>query len=189
MSVLNQQSQKSLRQVVIGKEEISSDATWVCTLPNEFDFIDLYFSGLTPATDNTALFLRVRDYGATSTESGASDYAWAYSSQLAATGAVDLSDASDSEIQLALAVGSTTTESCTGHVRIMDFADQAISGNVAKLTTVKFNTTVINATPGYVDYTGSGWRLAAERSDQVELLFASGDIESGTVVVVGNRVV
>jgi len=188
MSVLDQESQMGFRQVVIAKEEISSDANFIVTLPVEFDFIDVHFTALTPATDNVALFARVRDYGATSVESGAADYAWAYSSQLAGTGAVDASDASDSEMQLALAVGSTSNECCSGSVRIYNFADQGVAGSQSN-TMIKFQTTVIDATPGYVDYTGSGWRLAAERSDQFQLLFASGNIESGTVLVVGHRAI
>lgn len=188
MSVTDQLSQTGYRQVAIAKEELSAVATAEYILPNEFDFVEVFLHNLRPATDNVALFLRVRDYGDTAIQSGATAYAWAYSSQLAGTGAVDASDASDSEIQLALASGNATSEGVSGRILIQNFADQAIAGT-QQYTTVKFDLNAINATPGYVDYTGSGWRLSAERSDQFQLLFASGNIATGTVEVVGHRAI
>lgn len=183
MSISNQENMKAVRQLLIGEQLITSaDANFDFIMPNEFDRIRVRLKSLKPAAD-AALFMRFKLQGASAVASGASDYAWAYDSVLAGTGAVVATDDADSEIQLALEVGAAANEAASGDIVIDNFYAQ--SGADA-LPTVQWDLQVVNGTPGYLKYNGAGFYIAAAaKLVEGRLLFDSQDMADGKIEVYG----
>lgn len=172
----------SNRDVIIQKLDLADVPAVEIECPREFKIIKVQLNLIRPATDNQALHAHVRPMGASAYVTGAGSYSWAYNSVLAGTGAVVASSASDTKMQLALSVGNEATENAMGEIIIMHHAQQS---GAPRYPRVFFKLNAVNATPGYVNYEGSGLRLAEAEIDRVRLVFAAGNVAACSAEVSG----
>jgi hypothetical protein len=139
---------------------------------------------LAPATDNTVLRLRTSTDGGSNYDSGASDYIWGLTHSLTAGGsgnAGSVNDDNDSEIELTSAgVGNAAGEYFSGVIEI-------INPGAAAVCEIIWRGTFGTDAGARVAVQGAGARNASANVDAVQLIFASGNIASGTVKFYGRR--
>lgn len=107
-----------------------ANADFLTGMDSTYDLYVLSIRGLTPATDNRLVFLRVSIDGSTFV-SGASSYAWGMHYINTGGGSVINNDSADSEITIVstsanAAVGSASNESYSGEIYIYRPSDTAL---------------------------------------------------------------
>jgi len=166
----------------ISSTDISSAATYNFTAVNasSYDSYLMQLNNVIPATDNVHLFLRTSTDGGSSYDSG-SDYKW----YVQAKGS-NYYVSTDNEIRLT-ADGGGTNETVGSAAN-----EDGVCGQVwfhtphtTKRTTVSFEMAGFSASGEGLAIQGFGARLSSADVDAWQLLFSSGDIESGTVNVYG----
>jgi len=164
--------------------DASSDAAVEFTQLDDtkYDAYEIVLNNVIPATDDVHLYIRTSTDGGSSYDSGASAYGW----EARGGGANVGNDQADNAIRLtdtgtANAVGSAAGE---GGVSGRLFLP---GPNLAKNTMISFELTIQNAAGNIIKVSGGGARLSAADVDAVQILFASGNIESGTITLYGLR--
>ena len=164
--------------------DFSADASWDCTaLDNaNYDAYEIWLMNVVPATDAADLYMRTSTDGGSTYDS--SGYAWAIGSREfgLTTNAVEESDNSDANIKLSVSdhgIGSAAGEDgWSGVVRIY-------GPHLAKMTRVSFEGVYEGAGGSHWQADGGGVRLSAADVDAIQFRFSSGNIESGSAVLVG----
>lgn len=138
-------------------------------------------SGLVPATDNTALLMRMGVDGG-SLGSGAADYEWTTASQV--SGSTTYSgggDTADSSITLAAGVGNSAPESLNGIVNLANLASTSqykiVSSHSCFVTATTDNAASVEAAGQYQGNTGA--------VDKISFFMSSGNIAAGTFELFG----
>ena len=163
----------------ISNTDISAAATYNFTsfTAGSYEHYQFVLQNLIPVTDNVELNCRTSTDGGSSYDSGGSDYSWGVWS-----GTID-NDTADSEIALTgddgYTVGSAANES-------------GISGNIWLHAPHTTSYTHVSAVLAFLGADGvmtrvicSGLRASAADVDGFQVLFSSGNIESGTITVYG----
>jgi hypothetical protein len=165
----------------ISSTDISSAATYAFTAvdASSYDSYLMHIHNLTPATDAVHLYMRTSSDGGSSYDSGGSDYSYCGNLD-------DIAIATTTFIELNASNGATT--------RIVGSSanEKGWSGQVwihmphlAIRTHVTWNFGMDHSASTSMSGNGTGVREAAADVDAWQLLFSSGDIESGTVNVYG----
>jgi len=171
----------------IATDDLSNDTVSNFTAFSSGDFDAYYFllQNVVPANDGISLQLRTSTDGGANYDSGASDYAWAFSRNDASGGSggvtqSGLYDSSDTRIRLANLVGGAAGESgVSGIVYIY-------GPHLAAETFVTYQLMYKdNGAGSYASISGGGVRLSAADVNAVQFLFSTGNLESGTISMYG----
>ncbi len=165
--------------------------TVVASADTEVDIINLsstYFaykfiwSGLLPASDNVALWVRTDANNGASFDAAGSDYAWAGHSLSMQTSPIHspTGDNADAQIEVSLGFGTNANELADIEVLLFD-------PSATEYTKLTFAATFMDAVPRGFFVSGAGVRLSAALVDAVRFLFSTGNIEVGTLKVYGMR--
>lgn len=168
--------------VLISSQTASSSATIDFTgLNSTYHTYIIEFSQVVPVTDGQPLYLRVGTGGTPTYQSGASDYSWSIMFLVHATSPAygQLGDDADSEIQLSDNVGNNTLESVDGRIV---FYNPSATSRYHKCT---FENNSINGSGVAFTAVGSGIYRSTTAVTALRLLFASGNISSGTFKLYG----
>lgn len=130
----------------------------------------LVLNSVAPASDGASLRLQFSSNGGSSFSTGASDYTWAYSSNLANSSPNDPGSTADAAIVLALAVGSGTSESVNAEV---DLFDTNISGAA---TRALFKCSSFSTLGTLLSIRGAGGLVATPVTDALRISFGVGNI-------------
>ena len=160
----------------------SSDATidFTSFIDSTYDTYVIMFDQVIPATDNSQFYCRLGNGGAF--DSGASDYAYAYETQLSWGGPSDGNTATQTYIQIsgAAGIGNAVGESCTGIIHIHNAS--------SSLTTlVDFSLVMKDPSARMHRCHGGGERNEAAAHDRVQFYFSSGNVASGEFKLYGVR--
>lgn len=145
---------------------------------------------LRPATDATSLYLRTDSSNGASFDSAANDYAFASVESLVVDGggtALYYYDPGNSAITLnqsasgGVGVGNASTEGIGGEITFL------FKGSASLYPIFTFQIASIDPSTRIRFYSGSGYRNSTSAVNALQLLFSSGNIESGTVRVYGLR--
>ena len=166
----------------ISNTDISNAATYNFTAvdASSYEGYGLFLQNLIPVTDAVKLYVRTSTDGGSSYDADASDYMWG-SRFISYT-----TDDADNQINIhgstggaAYTVGSDANESgCSGWIWVdgpYSTAFTHITANIATHT----------GEPKLLQVVASGQRLEAADVDAFQLLFSSGNIETGTVTAYG----
>lgn len=170
--------------VTISSTTLSSDANWSQTLDNTtYSSFQILVESVVPATDNVQLILRTSTDGGSTYDSGGGNYA--HAGQLAVEdGSEDnssLASASATSIELASNVGSAAGENVSGTVWM--------NGTVATNFTQTHSLFTLSGNDGQTRVGfGGGERLSAADVDAVRILFSSGNMASGKIVILGRKI-
>lgn len=164
------------RCTLVESQTASNDATLDFeTIPTGAIEFRLEFGDLVPATDDVLLFVRVKEGG--SFQSDATDYDWTYRPE----GGSPTTDTSDSEIEIGdpdatHAIGSAAGEFVSGEVVIR----RPLGTSLTKIISARIS---YEAADGTLRQSfGAGRYITNSNALQgVQLLFESGNLESGTV--------
>lgn len=160
----------------------SASATAVLTAFNNTDYglYEIELENVLPVTDGVLLYLRTSTDGGSSYDSGASDYGWALSGTLTPSSSDTNGSFVDTKIQLARrTVDNVSGGGVNGTLRIRNAGDSLFTNIIG-------NVYFVDASGGeYVFYVANGVRKALSDVDAVQLLFASGNIASGTIRLYG----
>lgn len=151
---------------------------------SKYDAYIFEFANVTPSIDGATLRMRTSDTGGTPYDATAGNYAWAYNwlSFETSPTAAQFGDDSDTEIEMAISVGSDTQED--GVSGTLKFHGP----HLVKQTQVTFQFTYENATGVYVAVNGAGVRRGSqEATNAVAFSFSTGALESGTITMYGLR--
>lgn len=137
-----------------------------------------------PATDDEELFARVSTDGGSTWQSDASDYKYALKVHDSGGGSAQRNSDGDSkfsltEIGVGNHVGSSSGEHLGGTLKMFSPNDSSL------LTTFSFVIAYINGSNESVRVHGSATYATAETVDGVQLFFDSGNIESGSIKLLG----
>jgi hypothetical protein len=166
-------------KVFIAAASASSDATidFTSNIDSTYDEYELHLLNVIPVTDSVSMYLRTST-NASSFDSGASDYRWDFyninNSSLG--GGIDVSDA---QITLATYVGSSANELGVSAVIKLYRPSEATYSVITWLGS-KMDT---NGAPNSIG--GQAWRLATEDVNGIQVLFSSGNVESGLFALYG----
>ena len=174
----------------ISSTDLSNDATFNFTAfdSGSYDAYMFIFMGVVPATDNVHLWLRTSTDGGSTYESGASDYDWEVrrSSENSDSGAADDNSFSDSKIAL------TGDAAGTGNTIGSAAGEGGVSGTIllygphlAKQAHLTWNLAYEGANTAGNGAFGWGNRETSADVDGLRILFSSGNLESGTITVLG----
>ena len=167
--------------VWLASTDLSGDATANFTAfdAGSYDAYLFVLQNVIPASDNQALYVRTSTDGGSSYDSGGSDYSWACVDLLGAPSSSGQGANSAAQIQIARTVGNQTGEDgASGCVWV-------ISPHLARKTTVKFDTVMINGAGFITVNIGGGYRSSSADVDAIQFLFASGNLASGTITMYG----
>ena len=165
----------------ISSTDISAAATYnfTATAAASYDSYMLSISNLIPVTDGVSLYFRTSTDGGSGYDSGASDYMWQGSTEGA-----DYQDNADSEIELNPQLGGTLIGSAAN--------EDGVSGTVYVHGPHLTKRTYVTGMLGMITNGGFpdssiifGARLESADVDAFQLLFSSGNIDTGTVTVYG----
>ena len=169
----------------INSTDISDAATYnfTATSAASYDGYGLFLQNVTPATDDVQVFFRTSTDGGSSYDAGSSDYAW-----FTENWGVYQLDAADNQIEL---VGDAAGD----HYKVGSAANEdGVSGwiwvcgpHLTKYTQIRWDLTITSASVSYPAVTeeGAGTRLSSADVDAFQILFSSGNIESGTITAYG----
>jgi|TARA_Y100000034_G_scaffold12093_1_gene12679 hypothetical protein len=167
----------------ISTTDISSDATIGFTgfVSGSYDAYALVLNNVVPVTDAVFLWLRTSTDGGSTYDNSASDYMWGVHIGGSAANTHD-QDTADSEVAI-------TGATASAHYQVGSAAgENGVNGviyihapHLVEYTTVSWSVAVMNADSGVGHAVGGGVRLSAADVDAVQLLFSSGNLESGTV--------
>ena len=174
---------------MISNTDISSAATYNFTgfTAASYEHYQFHLQNLIPATDNVHFLCRTSTDGGSSYDAGGSDYDWVQASLGSWTTTMykDV-DTSDSAIDL------TGDDADTNRTIGSDTNESGISGiinlfgpHTTSYTHVMAHLIGVNAANTTMGGFCVGVRLSAADVDGFQLLFASGNIESGTVTAYG----
>jgi hypothetical protein len=154
---------------------LSSQATLDLTIPTDVDELEVIFLNVIPATDTAGFLVRFSQSSAFLT--GGSDYQWGYTSSVAAQGSNG-----DSSMAIGDTLGTGSNEKYSGSVRIF-------RPNASATTKVMmFSAGGFNATPLRAVVQGWAQLLANTNAiDGVRFYMSTGNIASGTYIVLGRR--
>lgn len=170
----------------ISSVDISSDATVDFTGfdASVYDDYEIELQNVVPATDAVGFQLRTSTDGGTGYDSGASDYSYAIHGLESDTTRTDVGSAGDTRIIISSSrqVGSDAGEDgVSGIIRIH-------GPGAAEKTTVTWAVGYFGSNGNFTTAVGSGARLSSADVDAVRLLFSSGNLESGRVILRGKRI-
>jgi hypothetical protein len=131
-----------------------------------------------PATDNVDLLMRVSTDGGSSYDAGAGNYKYALPWWDSA-GSSSSGSSSATAIGVAPGVGNGASEGTSGLITVLGQTNTAIKPRIGSDFFTYFNSDVP------VRSVGTGVRLAAQDTDAIRILFASGNIASGSYAVYG----
>jgi len=168
----------------ISNTDISAAATYNFTAftAGSFEHYIFYLQNLIPVTDDVHLWVRTSTDGGSSYDAGGSDYNWggfggnasfvedAADGQFAATG---------NGTSAASTIGSTSTESGVSGTL------QLFGPHTTSFTHIQSNLTFHNASAALTHADFGGARVSAADVDGFQILFESGNIESGTITAYG----
>jgi hypothetical protein len=160
----------------------SNDATVNITtgMDSTYETYLLLLNNVIPATDGTQLFLRTSSDGGSSFDSSAGNYRWAQYRE-GDGGSSSSRSASDTEIELtdsSQPPGSAAGESTSGTIYIYH------PSNTAQ-TCIGYDMSYMASSGSIIRTGGAGLRTSAADVDAVQLLFASGNVESGEINLYG----
>jgi hypothetical protein len=139
--------------------------------------IRVTFWDFVPATDNVNLFMRFSDDGGSTFEADAADYFW-LETYAAAAGVFEITDTSDSSIQIgSVGIGSTTYE------RIVYMEVTIVNPQGTGFTNTYWHGSVYASDGITYHIQGTGAALVAGASTDVRFLFSTGNMESGYYTV------
>ena len=167
----------------ISSTDISAAATFAFTAVNasSYDSYLMQLNNVIPATDATHLFLRLSSDAGSSFDAGASDYKWFLQSK-----GSNYSASTDGEIRLTAA--GAGTEAQVGSAANEDGVCGQVwfhTPHTTKRTVVSYEIVGFSANGEAITIQGFGARLSSADVDAWQLLFDSGNIESGTINVYG----
>lgn len=140
----------------------------------------LVIANLIPSTDAVQLFLRTSTDGGSSYASSAGNYRHAALRAVEAGTVTGGGSSSDTEIELMVSSAVSNTQyGLSGNIYIYDTTNTAVRPRVM------FDMAHNQSTEGWTRDIGVGSREAAQDTDAIRLLFASGNIASGTYVLYG----
>ena len=135
---------------------------------------------LVPATDDVELFFRVGLNG--TIDSGASAYAW--SNHVFYSGTGEAVNTADSKIELIGASGSNDISNVASEGGVC--GELNVVGLTAAAATIVYGRGLYPALAGEVfQWQGAGRHLTTSAQDDIQILFNSGNIASGEVIVYG----
>jgi hypothetical protein len=160
---------------------VSSAATLDIPLTSYTAFrgFHLVLANFIPATDATDLWIRFSTNGGSSYDAGASDYRWAYFNFVNPTASGAVGETAGAKIGMFTIVGSGTAEGVSADIKLYD------PFNTAVRTRVGFTCWGHDNTDGARGSVGSGFRLTAQDTDAIRIMFSSGNITSGKWAIYG----
>ena len=170
----------------INTTDISAAATYNFTAVNasSYDGYGLFLQNVVPVTDNVQMFFRTSTDGGSSYDAGSSDYSW-----MAENLGTYQYDPADNQIELVGDAGSTS------YTIGSDTNEPGVSGwiwvygpHLTQHTMIRWSIAQVPAnqpTFGVDAMGGAGVRMSAADVDAFQILFSSGNIESGTINVYG----
>lgn len=171
-------------KVVVLQDQTASGAATIDTTigydDTEITRIEHELIDIVPQTDTADLWCRVGTGAGPTYASGASDYMWQF--QRATSGAVasGVADDADSEIHLALNLGTGTGESLSG------FASIRVPSGTAVYKPIKWSLGHLNATPAGITAEGSAHYAATTAITAMRFLCSTGNI-NGRLISRGYR--
>lgn len=154
----------------------------VMTAYTAFRGVKIVLSGFRPANDGDALFLRVSTDGGGSYDAGGANYGyvmrlWANNGALAIP---NDGGGGAGSMQVSPGTGNAATASMDSEVTILNPTSTAFFGKV------RVGSVAYNATSGLVQFGyGGGIRLAAQDTNAVRFLYATGNIAEGNWAIFG----
>lgn len=139
---------------------------------------------LRPATDDVELWVRTDDANGASFDAGASDYDWTNVGDQASAGGFNQRITADTKMMIGHQTGTYSVGNASGEGIVFDIlitAQQA--GTMHALMSHK--STFVSATGYTTTIAGGARRLSTTVINAVRLLFESGNIASGVVVIYG----
>jgi hypothetical protein len=166
--------------VLISTQTASASATIDFTgLNSTYNKYIVEISGVIPATDGSALWMRTSSNGGSSYDAGAADYSWGYIALTAGSTVTQNTDSSDDSIELSADQGTDTNESGA-------FTVEIINPSATNFTKVLYRGTWQNSGGALLMcYGGGGIRSSAADVDAIRFLYASGNIEAGVFKLYG----
>ena len=141
----------------------------------------LVLTGVVLATDNQSLTMEFSTNGGSAFDTGASDYAYVFTSASeAGTSAVN-ADNANSNIALLTGGSNIAARAISGDVTIFN------SSNAAEHTKAQYDMTYVSAAGNTIRINGAGRRLIAQDTDAIRLRAGSGNIASGSFALYGLR--
>ena len=172
----------------ISSTDLSSAASFNFTAvdASAYDGYMMYLMNVIPANDEVFLWVRTSTNGGSSYDSGSANYSndilgvdgsGSVHDQFSATAISLNGDKADNNARIGSAAGE---DGVSGHVMIH-------APHLAKLTNVTWqvNLTNANGDSGGGFFVGAGRRLSSADVDAFQVLFSGGNIESGTITVLG----
>lgn len=183
------QTQLNARSVLLASYNPSAAASVDITsvIGANYDVYDIFVQ-LFPATDDVELWVRTDDANGVSFDAGANDYrhgssgftdnagATGFTSTGAGTSAIKIGEDTAGQ-----SVGNAAAEGCAGQIRLCRV------GSATLHPLFSFDVMAVNANGNTVRFVGGGSRSNGAAINAVQLLFESGNIASGRVIVVGHR--
>ena len=163
---------------VIDTATFSSTANYELTdLSATYFAYDIICNYLLPATDNVELWLRTSTNNGSSFDSGSSNYNYVASRFEASYSSGNSSAAA--QITLAQNLGNSSTRGFYGTIRLINPMD------ATTYTSCAGNGYFVNATGTYYNVLCGGQRESASATNAFQLRFSSGNIASGSLIVLG----
>lgn len=172
----------------ISSTDISSAATFAFTAVDAaaYDSYIFHLMSVTPATDAVHLWMRTSTDGGSNYDSGSNEYSWSM---------VHIGNGADTDDNLM----TDTKMAITGDTADPDFNigssanEEGVSGTIQVFGPHMAKRTKFTWLVGHNDSGGSGFQISnggGEREsaadvDGIQILFSSGNIESGTISVYG----
>jgi hypothetical protein len=156
--------------VVVAKTTTTAVANVDISVPAGCNRLEIDILDIVPVTDNANLHLQCGNSGV---DSGASDYAYGYTTLGGSTG----TSSGDTKIIVQPSSGSDTGENQGGTISVLGPRDSGIT------TKFVWNTAQEKSDGAFYTITGSARRNTAQDDDTVRILFSSGNIETITYTV------
>jgi hypothetical protein len=147
--------------------------------PSQFNSYEIELQNVIPVTDSVALYLRTSSDGGATYDSGATDYTYGAIIKRSSNTDTTLQSNGAAQGEIEFSIGSGTNEDgISGKLQI-------VGPHLAKRTAIMHQTVSSDAT-GLIRFSSGGiLRMASADVDAVQLLFSSGNIESGTIIFRG----
>jgi hypothetical protein len=156
--------------VVVPKTTTTAVANVDISVPAGCNRLEIDILDIVPVTDDVSLYLQCGNSGV---DSGASDYAYGYTTLGGSTG----TSSGDTKILVQPSSGSDTGENQGGTISVLGPRDSGIT------TKFVWNTAQEKSDGVFYTITGSARRNTAQDDDTVRILFSSGNIETITYTV------
>lgn len=153
-------------------------------ITSAYDTYKIFFSDVTPATDNAELWFRTSTDNGGTWDSGASDYSWCASRIAAGNAIAGDSSTGSTRINLTgvagsnLGLGTATGEYGSGEITIL-------KPDTAKYCNILYEHSYLNSAGVKTMFNGNGTRLTEADVDAVQILMSTGNIASGTFKLYG----